>query len=97
MEGPESEAQLQRVFAVRSARTIPRLEMEIQVKKDGYLERRRERQKLESLLNESGRAGGDGDESAGVERSWMIWSRPAVAMSGFGSRRSKAKFVLIGK
>jgi flagellar biosynthesis chaperone FliJ len=48
--GPESEAQLQRVFAVRSARTIPRLEVEIQAKRDGYFDRRRERQKLESLL-----------------------------------------------
>jgi hypothetical protein len=48
--GPESEAQLQRVAAVRIARVIPRLEQEIQVRRDGYFERRRERQKLESLL-----------------------------------------------
>jgi flagellar biosynthesis chaperone FliJ len=48
--GPESEAQLQRVVAVRSARTIPRLEIEVQAKRDGYFERRRERQKLETLL-----------------------------------------------
>ena len=48
--GPESEAQLYRVFAVRSARVIPRLEMEVQAKRDGFLERRRERQKLENLL-----------------------------------------------
>jgi flagellar biosynthesis chaperone FliJ len=48
--GPESEAQLQRVLAVRSARTIPRLEQEVQIRRDGYLDRRRERQKLESLL-----------------------------------------------
>jgi hypothetical protein len=49
-KGPESEAQLQRVFAVRSARPIPRLEMEVQAKREGYFERRRERQKLETLL-----------------------------------------------
>jgi len=48
--GPESEAQLQRVVAVRSARTIPRLEQEVQIRRDGFLDRRRERQKLESLL-----------------------------------------------
>jgi hypothetical protein len=48
--GPESEAQLQRVFAVRSARAIPRLEMEVQAKREGYFDRRRERQKLETLL-----------------------------------------------
>jgi hypothetical protein len=48
--GPESEAQLQRVLAVRSARTIPRLEQEAQIRRDGFLDRRRERQKLESLL-----------------------------------------------
>jgi flagellar biosynthesis chaperone FliJ len=49
-KGPESEAQLQRVFAVRSARAIPRLEMEVQTKREGYFDRRRERQKLETLL-----------------------------------------------
>jgi flagellar biosynthesis chaperone FliJ len=49
--GPESEAQLQRLLAVRSARTIPRLEQEVQVRRDGFLDRRRERQKLESLLS----------------------------------------------
>lgn len=48
--GPESEAQLQRVIAVRTARVLPRLEFETQKKREGYIERRRERQKLESLL-----------------------------------------------
>lgn len=48
--GPESEAQLQRLLAVRSARTIPRLEQDVQLRRDGFLDRRRERQKLESLL-----------------------------------------------
>jgi flagellar biosynthesis chaperone FliJ len=38
------------VVAVRSARTIPRLEQEVQIRRDGFLDRRRERQKLESLL-----------------------------------------------
>ena len=51
--GPESEAQIQRVVAVRTARAIPRLEAEIQAKRDGYFERRRERQKLESLLHKA--------------------------------------------
>jgi flagellar export protein FliJ len=51
--GPESEAQLQRVIAVRTARAIPKLEMEVQVKRNGYLERRRERQKLENLVKKA--------------------------------------------
>jgi flagellar export protein FliJ len=51
--GPESEAQLQRVIAVRTARTLPRLEFETQKKREGYIDRRRERQKLESLLTKA--------------------------------------------
>jgi flagellar export protein FliJ len=50
---PESEGQIQRVVAVRAARGIPRLEAEIQAKRDGYFERRRERQKLENLLHKA--------------------------------------------
>jgi flagellar export protein FliJ len=47
---PESEAQLQRLIAVRTARALPRLEFDTQKKREGYIDRRRERQKLESLL-----------------------------------------------
>jgi len=48
--GPETEAQLQRVIAVRTARVLPRLEFDAQKKREGFLDRRQERQKLESLL-----------------------------------------------
>lgn len=46
----ESEAQMHRVAAVRQARRLPALEEEIDVRREEYLTRRRERQKLEKLL-----------------------------------------------
>jgi hypothetical protein len=46
----ESEAQIQRVLAVRNARALPALEKEAGAAREQYLERRRERQKLEQLL-----------------------------------------------
>jgi flagellar export protein FliJ len=46
----EREAQIHRVAAVRSAREIPEITREIEAKREVYLECRRERRKLETLL-----------------------------------------------
>lgn len=49
-QGSESEAQIHRVLAVRDARALPGLEQEVRVQRELYLDRRRERQKLEGLV-----------------------------------------------
>lgn len=46
----EREAQIHRVAAVRNAQKIPEITSEIEAKREIYLERRRERRKLETLL-----------------------------------------------
>lgn len=46
----EREAQIHRVAAVRSAREIPGITSEIEARREVYLECRRERRKLETLL-----------------------------------------------
>lgn len=51
--GAESEAQIQRVLAVRTARAIPKLERDSQTRRDAYFDRRRESRKLESLLHKA--------------------------------------------
>ncbi|HEY4046580.1 MAG TPA: hypothetical protein VGM27_06920 [Acidobacteriaceae bacterium] len=48
--GAEREAQIHRVVAVRNALKIPQIACEIQAKREVYVERRRERQKIETLL-----------------------------------------------
>ena len=51
----ESEAQIDRVLAVRRAYALPALEMEIGAAREAYLERRRERQKIENLMRQAAR------------------------------------------
>ncbi len=46
----ESEAQINRVLAVRAALVVPKLEQEIGAKREAYFDRRLERRKAETLL-----------------------------------------------
>jgi len=67
----ESEAQIHRVLAIRHARSLPALEKEAAAMREEYLERRRERQKLEKLLTKAAE-----EERIANER------RTAAAMEG---------------
>lgn len=67
----ESEAQIHRVLAIRHARSLPALEKEAAALREEYLERRRERQKLEKLLTKAAE-----EERIANER------RSAAAMEG---------------